>query len=217
MNLGSSLGGISLMLLAILWLAVFVPQWAKRAQEDESAPKRDRSKLGNSIPVGLSALEMQMWRLRSTRRGMGLLSLSAAFSAIVLGLLLGGTLLVFLAWITAAVSVLSGVLALAASRRLVVLAVQNSSVMTQRLSQISKAPVFSAKTTPLPRREWERPAIPKPITKQPVGELVMRGSKIVPIVDPVAPSQPAQAQDSKTSAEIDSGLIDEILRRRRAN
>ena len=217
MNLGSSLGGLSLMLLAILWLAVFVPQWAKKAQEDEPTSRVLRADSRSSTPAGLSPLELQMWRLRSTRKNMGLISLSTAFSAIVLGLLLGGTFLFFISWITAAVSLLSGLLALAANRRLVVLAVQNSSVMTQRMYQISKTPVFSAKTTPLPNRSWERPAIPKPINKKPVGEIVMRGAKIVPLVDPVPPPKPIAAQEPKPASEIDSGLIDEILRRRRAN
>lgn len=205
------------MLLAVLWLAVFVPQWAKRAEEGESRTRRDRTKSGQSVPSGLSPIELQMWKLRNTRKGMGLLALGSAFGAIVLGMLLNGTFLVFIAWVSTAISILSGMLSLAASRRLMVLAVRNSTAMTQRLSEIAKAPVFTAKATPLPKREWDRPAIPKPIRQQAVGEVVMRGAKVVPLVDPLAVPKSTPIQESKSPAEIDSGLIDEILRRRRAN
>lgn len=73
MNFGNSIGGITLMVLAVVWLAVFVPQWARRAQEPISGHRSRSRKDAERAHANLSASELQMLRLTRTRQQLSLI------------------------------------------------------------------------------------------------------------------------------------------------
>lgn len=217
MNLGNSIGGLSLMLLAVVWLAVFVPQWARRAEDHadfESSAARDREA---SLSRAVNPIDAQLIRLTHTRNRMGGLAVAGTFASMALVFFTSGTWLAALVWVAAVVTGLAGLLALAAARRITVLALQNNANRTVRLSNSSKLPPLSQRAAPLPRRDWQPSVMPQPIRQRPVGEVAVRGAKVVPIVDVTARPKAAPIAEPKVAREFDSAQIDEILRRRRAN
>lgn len=213
MNFGSSVGGLTLMLLSVVWLAIFVPQWARKAQEP-SQPRRQRQNFSdNRSNSAQSALESQMLRLTHTRSRMAAVAVVTSFVWIGVFLLTSGTPLALLVWPIGVVVAGSAALSLAAGRRLMVLAGNSRSVRIDRLTTSSKAPAVNLSAQPLPRRGWTPSPIPDPIREHPAGEIVMRGAKVVPMVDVTTPKAPVASEPP----EIRSAEIDEILRRRRAN
>jgi hypothetical protein len=211
MNLGNSLGGLVLMLLSVVWLAIFVPQWAKSSEEaDARGNKRHRETRAASSSSILSASESQLLRLTYTRNRMGAV---AAVSGIVggsLALVSAGTFLAAVGWILVVVGILSGGLSIAASRHITTLALKSKYDRNGQLSRASQAPTVNLKTEPLTKRDWTPPAMPRSIQQVNVGQIVARGNKVVPIRDISAPIKSAPK-------EIAPNEIDEILRRRRAN
>lgn len=218
MNLGNSIGGITLMLLAVVWLAVFVPQWANRAQE----PSKSESRISNRTQqtgAKFSPQELQLLRLTRTRAQMGSVGVSGAFVWIGLFFLVSGTPVGFVLWPVGLVVVMATLLSIAAHRRLLVFAGSSGSRRQERLSASSQATNVTLRATPLPRRGWEPNPMPKPLQERQVGELVMRGAKIVPLteVSSSAETQGNQSTERVSGPETASIQIDEILRRRRAN
>lgn len=213
MNFVSSIGGISLMVLAVVWLAVFLPQWARQSEERGTGAVRKSNQLAQAATERLNPLEIQMLRLTHTRNRMGTLAATLGFAWVGVVFLTSGTFLAFLAWPIGLLAIGAAALALAASRRLTTLAVGNSGRKAQRLGSMAHAPAINLKAEPLPQRSWQPTTIPQPIRQRPVGEVVVRGAKVVPLIDSV----PERKIETKTAPEIQSAQIDEILRRRRAN
>lgn len=213
MNFGNSIGGLTLMLLAIVWLAVFVPQWARRAQEPRVSLRERQRFVADRNTSALSSLELQMLRLSHTRSRMASVAVISVFLWIGVFFLTSGTVLGFLAWPIGAIVVVSALLSLAASRRLVVLAGDSRSTKVSRMAKSAKVAPVSLKAAPLARRAWIPNPMPEPIRERTTGEMVVRGAKVVPLVE----SSTAVESLPAASAEIQSAQIDEILRRRRAN
>lgn len=218
MNLGNSIGGITLMLLAIVWLAVFVPQWASRAQEPSTAALRSKQK-SDRMNSGFSPTELQLLRLTRTRAQMGSVAISGAFVWIGLFFLTSGTPVGFILWPVALIVIVAGLLSAAAYRRLLVVAGNSGTRRQQQLSESSLTASPSLRATPLQRRSWAPNPLPQPLQERKVGEFVMRGSKVVPLVETSSSRTPKEAGEVEPAAipETASIQIDEILRRRRAN
>lgn len=211
MNLGNGLGGLVLMLLSVVWLAIFVPQWAKRSEEAENSASQRQSSLGQQLGQStLSQSEIQLLRLTNTRNRMGALALVVAAVGALLAFLAAGTFLAGAGWTLVAVAFLSGGLSVAASRHRTKLVVQAKSDRDRQFSRAAQAQAVNLKAAPLPKRDWTPPGIPQPIRQTNIGQIVARGNQVVPIRVTSTPVE-------KVPREIAANEIDEILRRRRAN
>lgn len=197
-----------LLVIASLWIWVFVPSWFKRSEERQSERKfagqikseiKTAKKQSVSKPGSIAALAARNYRLAMTRRVFGTVLLSALVAAVflavqaptnpVLWLAAGGSL---------SVAVLSVIIlrkATAKARELI------SKSARTRSSIYAETAYVAVSSAQVDERAWEPNPLPAP--RERIGALE------VPELAQVISIEPAR--------QLSSSELDEILRRRRAN
>jgi HAMP domain-containing protein len=190
------LGGITLVVAAIVWLAIFVPGFSKRSElkANSSIVKRDAKVAQAKLPM---TLDQQLNRLVNTQR---------LFSVVFAMFLIGSISAALAATANAAWWALSGtlgvlaILSILVSRAASVQATAIASKLHRTRQDVRKK--ASIKRPNVENREWVPNPIPAPLNQPKVGELVNNLADVVDI------QRPANVFESKE--------LDAILARRRA-
>ncbi len=209
-----------LLVIAGLWVGVFVPSWFRRSHVRQVERKSTRSVRGEiknirqpSSPGSRISLAQQNFRLQLTQT---ISSSVAVFS--FLGLIwsifaaVSQNFYIFFSGAFLAVFLVSVALLRAAKRKsqgLLTRASKNRAAMFSASFGAAIAAESSVDTAenPVDKRAWEPNALPAP--KQRIGELTMQYlAEVVEIEDHIA---------KNATVELNSTELDEILRRRRAN
>jgi hypothetical protein len=219
MNFNGS-GGLMLLIIAGLWVGVFVPSWFRRSQlrqvertstqnlRGEIKKTRQPSNPGSRISLAQQNFRLQLTQTISSSVAVfaflgAIWSIFAAVSQIFYIFFSGGFVAIFI------ISVALSRAAKAKSRGLLTLAAKNRAGMFSSAANSSMTAEFSGDTAenPVDKRAWEPNALPAP--RQRIGELTMQSlAEVVEIENRIA---------KNATAELDSTALDEILRRRRAN
>lgn len=209
-----------LLIIAGLWVGVFVPSWFRRSQLRQVERKSSQSLRGEIknirqpiIPGSRISLAQQSFRLQLTQTisssvavfaFLGAIwTIFAAVSQIFYIFFSGGFLAIFI------VSVALSRAARRKNRGILTRAAKNRAGMFSSAANSSITAEFIGDTAenPVNKRAWEPNALPAP--RQRIGELTMQSlAEVVEIENRVA---------KNATAELDSTALDEILRRRRAN
>lgn len=190
------LGGITLVVAAIVWLAIFVPGFSKRSElkANSSIVKRDAKVAQAKLPM---TLDQQLNRLVNTQR---------LFSVVFAMFLIGSISAALAATANAGWWALSGtlgvfaILSILVSRAASVQATAIASKLHRTRQDVRKK--ASIKRPNVENREWVPNPIPAPLNQPKVGELVNNLADVVEI------QRPANVFESKE--------LDAILARRRA-
>jgi hypothetical protein len=219
MNFNGS-GGLMFLIIAGLWVWVFVPSWFKRSQ-DRQTDRATTQKVRGEIRVAknpasstvISTIAEQNFRLTITRRIFSTLAFFA-FAAAIASIFVAVSQIFY--WIVTIIfSVIFAVtfaIARAAKKK-------SQSLLTR--SSKSRSAIYSASANalrnmqlegviagnPVDTRAWEPNPLPAP--KQRIGELE------TPTLAEVVEMEVRATKNA--SATLDSTALDEILRRRRAN
>ena len=190
------LGGITLVVAAIVWLAIFVPGFSKRSElrANSSIVKRDAKVAQASVPM---TGDQKLNRLVNTQRFFSVLFamfLLGSISAAVAATANAGWWVLFVA-----VGVLA-ILSVLVSRAASVQAASLASKLHRNRQEVRKK--ASKKRPPIENRDWAPNPIPAPLNQPKVGELVNNLADVVEI------QRPANILQSKE--------LDAILARRRA-
>lgn len=196
MNSSASLGGITLIVAAIVWLMIFVPGYTKRSQVRESTNlvRAEQKAISKSTPL---TIDQRMRRLINTQRGFSVL-----FAVFLLGAIASGVAgALNSAWLgSAAVLVAFAVASLLIQRAA---GSQASKLATLRhrskLEVRSTAQKMAARPTV---REWTPNPLPAPINRNQPGEMAQPLAEVIEIQKP---------RNTLSGSEIDA-----ILARRRA-
>ena len=190
------LGGITLVVAAIVWLAIFVPGFSKRSElkANSSIVKRDVKEAQSKLPM---TADEKLNRLVNTQR----------FFSVLFAMFLIGSISAAIAattnagwWaLSAAVGILA-ILSILVSRAASVQAASLASKLHRTRQEVRKK--ASAKRPLLENRDWAPNPIPAPLNQPKVGELVNNLADVVEI------QRPANILQSKE--------LDAILARRRA-
>jgi hypothetical protein len=219
MNFNGS-GGLMFLIIAGLWLWVFIPSWFKRSQERQVAKPISRElrqqAQGAQSTVGRSPIS------NLAERNIRLSMTNKIFSTIAFFSLATSIASIFLAvsqifyWIVtfifSVVFVTSWTIARAAKRKnLDVLAAASKRRSNVYASVANSLRYQDAESSiagiPVDTRAWEANRLPAP--RQRIGELELPTlAEVVEIEERVI---------KKSQATLDSTALDEILRRRRAN
>ena len=189
------LGGITLVVAALVWLFAFVPGYAQRSQISETSKfvKQQQRESDRAQPV---TKDDQLRRLLNTQRWFALLfavNLLASAGFLVATLQSGG-------WLAALVaSSLAGVLSLAISRTAAKAASRLASALYKNRIQVRQK---AQQSRPI-SREWTPNPIPQPLASLPKPEVIP-----APIADVISIDKPRKA--------LTGSEIDQILARRRA-
>ena len=190
------LGGITLVVAAIVWLAIFVPGFSKRSElkANSSIVKRDVKVAQAKVPM---SADQQLNRLVNTQR----------LFSVVFAMFLIGSISAALAattnagWWTLSVTLaVFGVLSILVSRAASVQATAIASKLHRTRQEVRKK--ASIKRPTLENREWAPNPIPAPLNQPKVGELVNNLADVVEI--------------QRTANVFESKELDAILARRRA-
>jgi hypothetical protein len=219
MNFNGS-GGLMLLIIAGLWVGVFVPSWFRRSQlrqvertstqnlRGEIKKTRQPSNPGSRISLAQQNFRLQLTQTVSSSVAVfaflgAIWSIFAAVSQIFYIFFSGGFLAIFI------VSVALSRAAKRKNRGILTRAAKNRAGMFSSAANSSMTAEFIGNTSenPVNKRAWEPNALPAP--RQRIGELTMQSlAEVVEIENRVA---------KNATAELDSTALDEILRRRRAN
>ena len=196
MNNSVGLGGITLIIAAVVWLMIFVPGYTKRSQVRETAAlvKAEHRQVVKTAPV---TADDRLRRLINTQRGFSVL-----FALFLLGSM--GSMIAALAnpgfWFLFALSSIASVLSVvtqaAAGRQASKLAGDRHRSQLAARSRAQRVP------PQVVNREWTPNALPGPILPSQVGELAQPLAEVIDIQKP---------KNTLSSSEIDA-----ILARRRA-
>jgi hypothetical protein len=190
------LGGITLVVVAIVWLAIFVPGFSKRSElkANSSIVKRDVKISQASTPM---SADEKLNRLVNTQR----------FFSVLFALFLIGSIAAGVAaagnpgwWAATGVTGLFALLSILISRAASVQATAIASKLHQTRQEVRKK--ASSQRPVLENRDWAPNPIPAPLNQPKVGELVDNLADVVEI------QRPENIFDSKE--------LDAILARRRA-
>lgn len=199
MNFPSGFGGITLILIAVVWLLVFVPGWTKRSEHKQvtsSISRVVRAEKSTSNPSS----EERIGRLFVTMRSFALLTVVFISGAASTWLLLPATLInTGLAGLQLVLALVSLAVRVAAKRQLQGLIVQINSKR-----QVARERVIKEVANQTNRvREWTPNPIPAPLNLDRSGELLTPDAEVIEL---------------KTSGkkEFDTQDLNAILRRRRA-
>ena len=190
------LGGITLVVAAIVWLAIFVPGFSKRSElkANSSIVKRDVKQAQSKLPM---TADEKLNRLVNTQRffsGFFAMFLIGSISAAIAATTNAGW------WaLSAAVGILA-ILSILVSRAASVQAASLASKLHRTRQEVRKK--ASAKRPLIENRDWAPNPIPAPLNQPKVGELVNNLADVVEI------QRPANILQSKE--------LDAILARRRA-
>lgn len=192
------LGGITLVLAALVWLLAFVPGFTQRSQITETAKyvAQQQREADQKIPM---TKDQQLKRLVISQRGFSILFGLNLLLAIGLGVAsVGNSALVPLAVLTGVIAALSILVSRAAANAASRLAGRLHSnrleVRAKASRSMSKAPAS---------RDWTPNPIPAPLAARPVPEVIE--IKIADVIE-----------ISKQRRTLSSSEIDQILARRRA-
>lgn len=190
------MGGVLLVIAAVVWLLVFVPGWAKRG-EIVAAAKNVNEQIKAERKLQQSSPQFRLNRLVMTQRIFSVLFLLLLIAGVTTGLLAGANSSPWILSITlSAFSVLSLLVARAAARQAAQVAHNIYSARQQVRSSASNAIKKAANT-----KEWTPISIPDPLSK--------KHSESAPdVAEVIDISKPRRMMTSKE--------IDEILARRRA-
>ena len=189
------LGGITLVVAALVWLFAFVPGYAQRSQISETSKfvKQQQRESDRAQPV---TKDDQLRRLLNTQRWFAMLfavNLFASAGFLVATLQSGG-------WLAALVaSSMVGVLSLAISRAAAKAASKLASALYKNRIQVRQKAQQSRPSS----REWTPNPIPQPLASLPKPEVIP-----APIADVISIDKPRKA--------LTGSEIDQILARRRA-
>jgi hypothetical protein len=197
-----NIGGVALILAALVWLAVFVPGWAKRSElkQISSTMSKVSKDAERSQPPTRNA---RISRLLATKRGFGAITAVSWLAAATLTILgLAG------AWAIASLVSL-GLLTILISRAAASQADQllEKNYETRQLTRES----VSKRLDGVNRVEsgWTPNPLPAPLAAARRGEMIAPDAEILPFVQPAEAAEPA-------TQSLNSADIAEILRRRRA-
>jgi hypothetical protein len=219
MNFNGS-GGLMFLIIAGLWVWVFVPTWFKRSQEkqlEKSSSIATRAEIKNvraaSTKSSISKLAEQNFRLTMTQRIFTGLAFFA-FAGVISSIFMAVSQIFYLIFsaIFSAIFVASIAIVRAAKRKnsdIIIAATRNRSSLYASVSNALKSQGVegSIAGNPVDKRAWEPNRLPAP--RQRIGELEMPTlAEVVEIEERAV---------KKTHATLDSSALDEILRRRRAN
>ncbi len=190
------MGGVLLVIAAVVWLMVFVPGWAKRG-EIVAAAKNVNEQIKAERKLQQSSPQFRLNRLVMTQRIFSVLFLLLLIAGVTTGLLAGANSSPWILSITlSAFSALSLLVARAAARQAAQVAHNIYSARQQVRSSASNAIKKAVNT-----KEWTPISIPDPLSK--------KHSESAPdVAEVIDISKPRRMMTSKE--------IDEILARRRA-
>ena len=189
------LGGITLVVVALVWLFAFVPGYAQRSQISETSKfvKQQQRESDRSQPI---TKDDQLRRLMNTQRWFAVLfaaSLLASGGLLILNLQAGGWLAALVA--TSLIAVVSLLVSRAAAKSAEMLA---SALHKNRIQVRQKAQQSRPQA-----REWTPNPLPQPLATLPKPEATP-----APIADVISIDKPRRA--------LTGSEIDQILARRRA-
>ena len=191
------LGGITLVLAAVVWLVVFVPGFSKRSQLRE-ATSLVRSDTAKAKKAAGYTPDERLGRLLATQRGFSLLfalTFLGAIATAIAAIADSAWWLGFYPLLT--VSIFSLLIQRAAGVQAAKLASARHSARQDVRSQAAKRRPESAAD-----REWTPNPLPAPLNQPKIGEIAAPSADVIAIT---RPSNSLQAND-----------IDAILARRRA-
>jgi hypothetical protein len=192
------LGGITLVLAAVVWLVAFVPGFTQRSQISETSKyvRQQQRESDQLVPV---TRDERLRRLVNTQRGFSILFGLSLLAAVGLGIAaVGSPVLVPLAALISVVSLLSLLVSRAAATAAASLAGQLHSNRLQVRARASKSLNQAAAS-----RDWTPNPIPAPLSSIPKPEIVE--IKIADVIE-----------ISKQRRTLSGSEIDQILARRRA-
>lgn len=190
------LGGITLVVAAIVWLAIFVPGFSKRSElkANSSVVRRDVKIARAQIPM---TADEKLNRLVNTQRFFSVLFALFLIGSIASGVAAAGNS----GWLAATVvTALFAVLSILVSRAASVQATAIASKLHKTRQEVRKQ--AASKRPTIEDRSWVPNPIPAPLNQPKVGELVDNLADVVEI------QRPENVFDSKE--------LDAILARRRA-
>jgi hypothetical protein len=192
------LGGVTLVVVAVIWLLVFVPGYTQRSQITETAKYviQQQREADRKIPM---SKDEQLRRLINTQRGFSVLFGLFVLGAIALWIAaVPNQSLLPLAAVALALALGSLLVSRAAANQAAKLA---GALHARRLEVRSKA--SKALSNPSDKREWTPNPLPAPLASLPKAE-----PEAAPMAEVIQISQPRRVL---TGTEID-----QILARRRA-
>jgi hypothetical protein len=192
------LGGITLVLAAVVWLVAFVPGFTQRSQISETSKyvRQQQRESDQLVPV---TRDERLRRLVNTQRGFSILFGLSLLAAVGLGIAaVGSPVLVPLAALISVVSLVSLLVSRAAATAAASLAGQLHSNRLQVRARASKSLNQAAAS-----RDWTPNPIPAPLSSIPKPEIVE--IKIADVIE-----------ISKQRRTLSGSEIDQILARRRA-
>jgi hypothetical protein len=197
-----NIGGVALILAALVWLAVFVPGWARRSElkQISSTMSRVSRDAEHSQPPTRNA---RISRLLATKRSFAALAVASWLGAATLATFgLAG------AWVIGALAVL-GLLTILVSRAAAGQAdrLLEKNYESRQLTRESVSKRLESRT--LANSGWTPNPLPAPLAVARRGEMIAPDAEILPFV------QPEQTPEPVTQS-LNSADITEILRRRRA-
>lgn len=208
------------LIIAGLWVWVFVPTWFKRSQEkqlEKTSSIATRTEIKNvkeaSTKSSISKLAERNYRLTMTQRfftGLAFFAFAAAISSIFMAV--SQIFYLIFSAVFSAIFIASVVVVRAAKKKnaaIIIAATRNRSSLYASVSNALKSQGVegSIAGNPVDKRDWEPNRLPAP--RQRIGELEMPTlAEVVEIEERVV---------KKSHATLDSTALDEILRRRRAN
>jgi hypothetical protein len=219
MNFNGS-GGLMFLIIAGLWVWVFVPSWFNRSEgrsSQRSATRKVRGEIKTAkkkiSQTPISAIANQNFRLAMTRRVFSTIAFFAfAFAFASIFMAVSQIFYWIVTFIFSSIFAGSFAIALAAKRK-------SQTVLLRSSKNRSAIYAANAKTSrglyeqsviagsPVDTRSWEPQALPAP--RQRIGELhTPTLAEVVEMEERVV---------KKPAATLDSTALDEILRRRRAN
>ena len=190
------MGGITLVIAAVVWLAIFVPGFSKRSElkANSSIVKRDVKVAQANIPM---TADEKLNRLVNTQR----------FFSVLFALFLIGSIAAGLAattnsgwWFTTGATAIFALLSILVSRAASTQATAIAAKLHKTRQEVRKK--AATQRPVIENRSWEPTPIPAPLNQPKVGELVDNLAEVVEI------QRPENIFDSKE--------LDAILARRRA-
>jgi hypothetical protein len=219
MNFNGS-GGLMFLIIAGLWLWVFIPSWFKRSQERQAA-KPDNRQFKREVKEAraaasrsaISNLAERNFRLAMTQKVFSSIAFFAAAASIASIFLAVSQIFYWIVTlIFAGIFIGSWVVARTAKRKNIDVLARASKSRSNVFASVANSLRYedeksSIAGNPVDTRAWEPNRLPAP--RQRIGELEL------PTLAEVVEIEERVIKNSQTT--LDSTALDEILRRRRAN
>lgn len=192
------LGGVTLVIVAVIWLLAFVPGYTQRSQINETSKYviQQQREADRKIPM---TKDEQLRRLVNTQRGFSVMFGLSALGAVALWIAtVPNPGLITIALVTSALAVAFLLISRAAANQAAKIA---GAMHARRLEVRSKASKALANSSD--RREWTPNPLPAPLASLPKAE-----PEPAPMADVIHISQPKRV--------LTGSEIDQILARRRA-